>query len=62
MQALIEAGDVLVTGVGPFERVGWVAAEAAEQGSAATWSIDIGYFATGPLRRGLSPHRGRGRP
>ncbi|WP_256973184.1 saccharopine dehydrogenase [Rhodococcus sp. NCIMB 12038] len=108
MQALIGPGDVLVTGVGPFERVGWVAAEAAarsgahyvdstgeigfvrelhsrhdvraretgsvmlpafgydyvpgvlagalaaEQGGAATWSIDIGYFATGLLWKGLS--------
>ncbi|WP_016882075.1 MULTISPECIES: saccharopine dehydrogenase family protein [unclassified Rhodococcus (in: high G+C Gram-positive bacteria)] len=108
VQALIEPGEVLVTGVGPFERVGWVAAEAAarsgahyvdstgeigfvrelhrrhdararetgsvmlpafgydyvpgvlagalaaEQGGAATWSLDIGYFATGPLWKGLS--------
>ncbi|QRY64120.1 saccharopine dehydrogenase NADP-binding domain-containing protein [Gordonia sp. PDNC005] len=108
VRALVEAGDVMVTGVGPFERVGWVAAEAAvdagahyvdstgeigfvrqlvsshdtiardrgavmlpafgydyvpgvlaghlaarEAGDQAT-SIDVGYFATGPLRRGLS--------
>ncbi|GEE02819.1 hypothetical protein nbrc107696_32650 [Gordonia spumicola] len=108
VHALVSAGDVLVTGVGPFERVGWVAAEAAvaagahyidstgeigfvrelvrrhdattrekgavmlsafgydfvpgmlaghlaavEAGETAT-SIDVGYFATGSLRKGLS--------
>ncbi len=108
VRALVDAGDVLVTGVGPFERVGWVAAEAAvdagahyvdstgeigfvrellrshdgpardrgavmlpafgydyvpgvlaghlaaeEAGESAT-AIDVGYFATGPLWRGLS--------
>ncbi|KXP06638.1 saccharopine dehydrogenase family protein [Tsukamurella pseudospumae] len=108
VRALVGAGDVLVTGVGPFERVGWVAAEAAaragahyvdstgevgfvrelhrrhdaqaretgsvmlpafgydyvpgvlagslalEEAGERARSVDIGYFATGSLRNGLS--------
>ncbi|MGW0815843.1 saccharopine dehydrogenase family protein [Streptomyces viridiviolaceus] len=108
IRALVGRGDVLVTTVGPFERFGYVAAEAAaavgahyvdatgevgfvrelqrrhdkqaramgalmlpafgydyvpgtlasalavqEAGEAAV-ALDVGYFATGPLRRGLS--------
>jgi short subunit dehydrogenase-like uncharacterized protein len=34
VRALVGSGDVLVTGVGPFERVGWVAAEAAARAGA----------------------------
>lgn len=34
VQALVGPGDVLLTGVGPFERVGWVAAEAAARAGA----------------------------
>ncbi|NMO03050.1 saccharopine dehydrogenase [Gordonia sp. TBRC 11910] len=106
--ALVSEGDVLVTGVGPFERVGWAAAQAAAAAGAhyvdstgevgfvrelqrrydrlardngsvmlpafgydyipgvlagelaakdagpQARSIDVGYFATGPLWRGLS--------
>ncbi len=108
VRALVEPGDVLITGVGPFERVGWVAAGAAaevgahyvdstgevgfvqelvrrhdaqardtgsvmlpafgydyvpgvlagalalEEAGPDAWSVDIGYFATGSLRNGLS--------
>ena len=108
VRALVDAGDVLVTGVGPFERYGWVAAEAAaevgahyvdstgkvgfvrelhrrhdaqareigsimlpafgydyvpgilagslalDDAGASAHSVDIGYFASGPLRNGLS--------
>ncbi|GAA4383784.1 saccharopine dehydrogenase NADP-binding domain-containing protein [Tsukamurella soli] len=108
VRALVGAGDVLVTGVGPFERVGWVAAEAAvhagahyvdstgevgfvrelhrrhdaharaagsvmlpafgydyvpgvlagalalDEAGANAHAVDIGYFATGSLRNGLS--------
>ncbi|TWS26023.1 saccharopine dehydrogenase [Tsukamurella sputi] len=108
VRALVGAGDVLVTGVGPFERVGWVAAEAAarvgahyvdstgevgfvrelhrrhdaqarttgsvmlpafgydyvpgvlagalalDEAGPDAHSVDIGYFATGSLRNGLS--------
>lgn len=108
VRALVGPGDVLVTGVGPFEKVGWVAAEAAARAGAhyvdstgevgfvrelhrrhdaqarangsvmlpafgydyvpgvlagslaledageRARSVDIGYFATGSLRNGLS--------
>lgn len=108
VRELVDAGDVMITGVGPFERIGWVAAGAAVDAGAhyvdstgeigfvrelvrshdtiardrgavmlpafgydyvpgvlaghlaaqeareRAVSVDIGYFATGPLWRGLS--------
>jgi short subunit dehydrogenase-like uncharacterized protein len=108
VRALVRKGDVLVTGVGPFARYGWAAAQAAAEAGAhyidttgevgfvrdlhdrfdavardnggvmlpamgydyvpgilagelavaeagdRAHSLDIGYFASGPLREGLS--------